>query len=88
MPSLGTLVLIGFAIFIAISAVLRLEPRIAMRMAIVLLVAAALTLALGKEDLAEQLALYAYYFLASGAILLLVQKTCGKPKKEDKESQR
>jgi predicted acyltransferase len=86
MSSLGILVLIGFGIFIATSAVLRLEPRITIRMAIVLLVAAALTLTLGKEDLAEQLALYAYYFLASGAILLLIRYTRGKGKKEDKES--
>jgi len=34
----------------------------------------------GRGDLAEELATYAFYFLASGAILLIIHKICGKPK--------
>lgn len=75
--ALGALALVVLAplIILAIAiAVLFREPRIAVGMALALLLVTAITLAVGGKGVAEELAVYAYLFLAAGAILLLKRR--------------
>ncbi len=69
---LEVLIPIGFVIYVAIFALLRLGPRIPAGAAVALLATAAITLVVGSKGLANQLAIYACYFLASGVVLVLI----------------
>jgi len=67
------LALIAFGIYTVLFAVLRLDWRIVIALGLGLLVSAAVMLAVDVQHRADTLAIWAYYFLASGAILLLAQ---------------
>ena len=73
MVQLETITIIAFVLCIALFTFFRLEPRIAVAVGLGLLMATATTLALGKGYLADQLAVYAYYFLAVGVIIALME---------------
>ena len=72
MPLTKIIVLVLIAIYIIVSACSRLEPRVAIAIALALLIASAITLVLGKQDLAEQLAIYTFYLLVAGVVLLFI----------------
>ena len=82
MSVIEIIALVGFVIYTAVSAVRCWEPRIAVVIAFALLIVTAVTLAIGREGAAEQLAIYAYYFLASGVILLLIEHVRERPHRE------
>ena len=48
-------------------------PRIVISTALILLLAAAITLTLGKKELALQLGDYSFYFLVAGVILNIIR---------------
>lgn len=73
MLSTDLLALIAFVIYTVLFAVLRLDWRIVIASGLGLLVSATVILAAKEQHWANTLAIWAYYFLASGAILLLVQ---------------
>lgn len=62
-----------FVVLIDLFAIRRWEPRIPVVIGLALLVMIGVTLAVGGEGVAEELAIYAFYFLASGVTLLLIQ---------------
>ncbi len=66
--------LIVVAVYIIISLIFHLEPRVAVAMALGLLIAGAVALTTGKMDLAEELATYFYYFLGAGLLLTMIQR--------------
>ena len=76
--------LVGFAIFTAVFAIRRWEPRIVVGVTLALLIVAAITLAIGRQGAADQMAIYAFYFLTSGVILLLIEHIREKPHREKK----
>ena len=59
-------------IYIPISHIFGLEPRIPIVIALVLLVVCAVVLAYGYEDVAERIAIYSYYCLVIGTSLLFL----------------
>ena len=67
------LALIAFVIYTVLFAVLRLDWRIVIALGLGLLLSATVMLAVEVQHQADTLAIWAYYSLASGAILLLVQ---------------
>lgn len=73
MLSTDLLALIAFVIYTVLFAVLRLDWRIVIALGLGLLVSATVMLAVEEQYRADTLAIWAYYFLASGAILLLIQ---------------
>ncbi len=60
-------------IYFAISLILRLDSRISIVSALLLLFLTAVTLVQGLENAANQIAIYAYYFLVAGVVLQLVE---------------
>lgn len=73
MLSTDLLALIAFVIYTVLFVVLRLDWRIVIALGLGLLVVATVMLAVEEQHRADTLAIWAYYFLASGAILLLIQ---------------
>ena len=73
MLSTDLLALIAFGIYTVLFAVLRLDWRIVIALGLGLLVSATVMLAVEVQHWADTLAIWAYCFLASGAILLLIQ---------------
>jgi hypothetical protein len=59
--------------------ILRLEPRIPIAVCLGLLVTCAIAAAMGKDAVANQIAIYAYYSLVAGVLLLLVQQVRAEP---------
>jgi len=86
MLTIDMITVIAFAIYTVIFAVLRLDARLGIGAALALLMTAAITLAIGNEDLANRLVMYACYFLASGGILLLIDHIRGEPKRRKERS--
>ena len=80
---LALLVLAPLIILVIAIAILFWEPRIAVGIALGLLLITAITLAVGGKGVAEKLAVYAYFFLAAGAILLLTRRISDNTRKED-----
>jgi hypothetical protein len=72
MPSIEIIALAAIAIYIIVMAYLRLEPRVTIVVAFALLIASAITMLLGMDDLSEQLAIYTFYLLVAGVVLLLI----------------
>lgn len=66
--------LIAVAVYIVISLIFHLKPRVAVAMALGLLLASAIALTAGKTDIAEELATYFYYFLGAGLLLTMIQR--------------
>ncbi len=60
-------------IYFAISLILRLDSRISIVSALLLLFLTAVTMVQGLENAANQIAIYAYYFLVAGVVLQLVE---------------
>lgn len=67
------LVLVPFIVLVFAIALLWHEPRIPVGIALGLLVVTAITLAAGGKGVAEELAVWAYSFLAVGVVLMLVK---------------
>mgnify|MGYP000731123173 CR=1 FL=1 len=86
MLTIDMITVIAFAIYTVIFAVLRLDARLGIGAALALLMTAAITLAIGNEDLANRLVMYACYFLASGGILHLIDHIRGEPKRRKERS--
>ncbi len=74
MPLTGIIVLIVLAIFLVVFAFPRLDARIFIALALLLLAVSGMMLMLEKPILADQIAGYAFYSLTSGIILLLIQR--------------
>lgn len=70
MPTIELAALILFVTCIVVFAIFRWEPRIPIAIALILLAATAIV---NDEDWANHFALYAFYLLAAGMVLLLVQ---------------
>ncbi len=70
---LALVVLAPFFIFVVAVALLWHEPRIGVGIALGLLLSAAVSLTVGEKGVAEGLAVYAYLFLASGVIVMLIK---------------
>ena len=73
MLSTFEIVAIGFVLLVLLFALLHWEPKITIGIALALVVAAAIALASGENNLANQLAIYAFGFLATGVVVLLIQ---------------
>lgn len=84
MPNTEVFVLIAFAAYIAVFALFRLQPRVAIVATLALLASAAITLTVGRAELANRLVIYALYLLASGAVLIIIEHLRGAPKKRRK----
>lgn len=67
------LIFISYIILIPIFAILKFDGRIPIGYAILLLIIAAVILATGDEDLANQLAIYTYWLLVVGVICLTIE---------------
>jgi uncharacterized membrane protein len=74
-------------LYIPLSLKLKLDERYPIAVAIFLLILSAITLAQGFEERANLIAIYAYYFLVIGIILLFIDFLRNKEKyeKEDYE---
>lgn len=66
-------VLVPLVVLVFAIALLWHEPRIPVGIALGLLVVTAITLAAGGKGVAEELAVWAYSFLAVGVVLMLVK---------------
>lgn len=64
---------LAFIILIPIFAVMRFDGRIPVGYAILMLILSAVTLASGKEVLANQFAIYAYFLLVVGVACMLIE---------------
>jgi len=73
---LALLVLTPLIILVIAIAVLFWKPGIAVGIALGLLLVTAITLAVGGKGVAEELAVYAYFSLAAGVILMLIRYAC------------
>ena len=67
------IVVIGFVILVLLFSLLHWELKITIGIALALVVAAAIALASGGNTLANQLTIYAFGFLATGVVVLLIQ---------------
>ena len=85
---LALLVLAPPIILVIAIAVLFWEPRIAVGIALGLLLITAITLAAGGKGVAEELAVCAYFFLAAGVILMLIKYVGERRAKVEEEEQR
>jgi len=68
--------LLVFTVYIIISAVFQIESKaanVAVVVGLVLLVAGATSLNIWEEAIVNQLAMYSFFFLASGVVLLFIQ---------------
>lgn len=70
---LGDLIPYFILIYFFISLVLKLDSRIPIAFALLLLFLTAVTLVQGLENAANQIAIYAYYFLVAGVVLQLIE---------------
>jgi hypothetical protein len=73
-------VVLPFVAFMSVVSLVWREPRLAIGMALFLLMATGVTSAVGWNGVAEQLAVCAYSFLALGVVLLLVCRSRGRSK--------
>jgi hypothetical protein len=87
MPPAEAATALVFVVYTMIFAIFRGDPRISVAAGLGILAAAAITLASHHESLAENIAIYAYYFLASGVILLLIQHIRGDKDDDSKRDQ-
>lgn len=72
--SLGDIIVLVFiSVYIIVSACFRWKPSMAIATALALLIASAITLALGQQYLSEQLVICTFYLLVVGIVLLLLQ---------------
>lgn len=69
----GSFLLAFFVSFFLLSWILRIESRIALGWGLMMLLGAPLYLLVGREGRAEDLALYAYYFLIAGVTLQFLE---------------
>ncbi len=69
-------------IYFFVSLILKLDSRIPIAFALLLLFLTAVTLVQGLENAANQIAIYAYYFLVVGVVLQLIEYIRN-PQKED-----
>jgi len=67
------LIFLSYIILVPIFAILKFDGRIPIGYAILLLIVAAIILATGNEDLANQLAIYTYWLLVVGVICLTIE---------------
>ncbi|HEC89102.1 MAG TPA: hypothetical protein ENI44_00775 [Thermoplasmatales archaeon] len=67
------LIFLSYIILIPIFTILKFDGRIPIGYAILLLIIAAVILATGNEDLANQLAIYTYWLLVVGVICLTIE---------------
>jgi len=81
MPNTEVFVLIAFAAYIAVFALFRLQPRVAIVATLALVASAAITLTVGRAELANRLVIYALYFLASGTVLIIIEHVRGVPER-------
>ena len=72
MPLGEIIVFAAIALYIVVMACFRLDPRIIIAVAFAVLISSAITQLLGMKDLSEQLAIYTFYLLAAGVVLLLI----------------
>jgi len=79
MPNTEVFVLIALGAYTAVFALFRLQPRVAIVATLALLALAAITLTMGQGQLANRLAIYALYFVASGAVLIIIEHLGGVP---------
>ena len=67
------IIFLSYIILIPIFAILKFDGRIPIAYAILMLIIAAILLAYGNEDLANQAAIYAYWLLVVGVICLTIE---------------
>jgi hypothetical protein len=72
MPLDEKIVLAAIALATIVMAYLRLGHRVVIAVAFAVLISSAITQLLGMKDLSEQLAIYTFYLLAAGVVLLLI----------------
>jgi len=75
-----TLTLAIFLALLIIFAIKKYDPRIPIAFALLLLVLSAIELAVASEDVANMIAIYAYYYLVVGVLLQLIEYIREKPK--------
>lgn len=73
MSLIEILVLVAVVIYIIVSAYFCLEPRIAIAIALILLVSAVIVLVRGNRPVAEQLGVYSFYLMGAGVILIFIR---------------
>jgi hypothetical protein len=66
--------LIAVGVYVVVSFILNLKPRVAAAMALGLLLGSAIALTLGKKDVAAELADFFYYFLVATLLLTLMSR--------------
>jgi peptidoglycan/LPS O-acetylase OafA/YrhL len=66
--------LIAVGVYVVVSFILNLKPRVAAAMALGLLLASAIALTMGKKDIAAALATYFYYLLVATLLLTLISR--------------
>ena len=81
MSVIGVIVLAAFAICTILFALLRLDSRIIAGSVLVLLVVTVIAVAMGWEDVAQGVVLYAYGLLISAVVVLTVEYLRGEPEK-------
>ena len=74
MPLDEKIVLAAIALATIVIAYLRLGHRVVIAVAFAVLISSAITQLLGMKDLSEQLAIYTFYLLAAGVVLLLIHQ--------------
>jgi len=77
--------LIIFFAVLVIFAIKKYDSRIPIGFALILLVLAAIELAFASADTANQIAIYAYYYLVVGVLLQLIEYVREKPKSGEYE---
>jgi hypothetical protein len=78
MSSAEVVIVAILGVYTIVSAVLNLDPRMVAIVGLVLLVEGAISLARSNEALADKIAAVGFCFLASGAVLFLVQHIRGR----------
>jgi membrane-associated HD superfamily phosphohydrolase len=63
--------------YIPIFYILGMKPKISIVIALILLIVCAITLTQGYEDYANRIAIYAYYFLVIGFVLIFIDYLIG-----------
>ena len=86
--SLALFLVLPLIILVIAVAILWQEPRIAVGIALGLLLVTAITLAVGGKGVAEELAVYAYFSLAAGVILMLIRYVGERRARVEEEEQR
>lgn len=70
------------AAFLIVSAMLHLKPRLLLITALLLMGVSGIAFALGKDDLADQLAFSVFYLLIGGSVMLILEHVKKRPPRQ------